>query len=182
MPFMSVLVARSVPTRVSSGMCGSAVPMPSFALSVAPKAMMLTGVSVAVSLLSLMACFEINVTLPVVSIKILSFVQQAGESRARIFQLGLAFSAGIMVVFLALAALAAFAGKGWGEQFQSQEFLVVMIAIVFGFSLSLFDVFEIGVPDQVGAMAAARREGMGDAFFKGMMATVLATPCSGWSR
>lgn len=125
-------------------------------------------------ILNVMPC-----VLPVVSIKILSFVQQAGESRARIFQLGLAFSAGILVVFLGLAAAAAFAGKGWGEQFQSQEFLVVMIAIVFGFSLSLFDVFEIGVPDQVGSMAAQRREGLGDAFFKGMMATVLATPCSG---
>ena len=125
-------------------------------------------------ILNVMPC-----VLPVVSIKILSFVQQAGESRARIFQLGLAFSAGILAVFLGLAAAAAFAGKGWGEQFQSQQFLVVMIAIVFGFSLSLFDVFEIGVPDQVGSLAAQRREGMGDAFFKGMMATVLATPCSG---
>lgn len=125
-------------------------------------------------ILNVMPC-----VLPVVSIKILSFVQQAGESRARIFQLGLAFSAGILAVFLALAAAAAFAGKGWGEQFQSQQFLVVMIAIVFGFSLSLFDVFEIGVPDQVGSLAAQRKEGLGDAFFKGMMATVLATPCSG---
>ena len=125
-------------------------------------------------ILNVMPC-----VLPVVSIKVLSFVQQAGESRARILQLGTAFSAGILVVFLGLAAAAAFFGKGWGEQFQSQEFLVVMIAIVFGFSLSLFDVFEIGVPDQVGSLAAQRREGVSDAFFKGMMATVLATPCSG---
>lgn len=125
-------------------------------------------------ILNVMPC-----VLPVVSIKILSFVQQAGESRKRIFELGLAFSAGILAIFLALAALAAFAGKGWGSHFQSQEFLVVMIAIVFAFALSLFDVFEIGVPDQVGSLAAQRKEGLGDAFFKGMMATVLATPCSG---
>lgn len=126
-------------------------------------------------ILNVMPC-----VLPVVSIKILSFVQQAGESRSRIFGLGLAFSAGIMVVFLALAALAAFAGKGWGEQFQNPNFIVVMIAIVFAFSLSMFDVFELGVPSQVGALAGGvQREGLGDAFFKGMMATVLATPCSG---
>jgi thiol:disulfide interchange protein len=118
--------------------------------------------------------------LPVVSIKVLSFVQQAGESRARILNLGLAFSAGILVVFLALAGLAAFAGKGWGEQFQSPTFIVVMIAVVFAFSLSMFDVFEIGVPSQVGELAAGmQKEGLGDAFFKGIMATVLATPCSG---
>ena len=125
-------------------------------------------------ILNVMPC-----VLPVVSIKVLSFVQQAGESRARILQLGLAFSAGIIVVFLVLAGLAAFAGQGWGQQFQSEEFLVVMIAIVFGFSLSLFDVYELGVPNQVGQMAAVKREGLVDAFFKGMMATVLATPCSG---
>jgi suppressor for copper-sensitivity B len=83
-------------------------------------------------------------------------------------------------VFLVLAALAAFAGKGWGEQFQNPNFIVVMIAVVFAFSLSMFDVFEIGVPSRVGEFAGSiKREGLGDAFFKGMMATVLATPCSG---
>jgi thiol:disulfide interchange protein len=125
-------------------------------------------------ILNVMPC-----VLPVVSIKILSFVQQAGESRARIFQLGLAFASGIVAVFLTLASLAAFAGQGWGQQFQSQEFLVVMVAVVFAFSLSLFDVFEIGVPQQVGGLAGAPREGIGHAFFMGIMSTILATPCSG---
>ena len=125
-------------------------------------------------ILNVMPC-----VLPVVSIKVLSFVQQAGESRSRIFQLGMAFAAGIMAVFLVLASLAAFAGKGWGEQFQSTTFLVVMIAIVFAFSLSLFDVFEIGVPSKVGGLAGPAREGLGHAFMMGIMSTILATPCSG---
>lgn len=129
---------------------------------------------IAGALLNVMPC-----VLPVVSIKVLSFVQQAGESRSRIFSLGLAFSAGILVVFLALAALAAFWSKGWGEQFQNETFKVVMIAIVFGFALSLFDVYELGVPSKVGELAAVKREGLVDAFFKGIMATLLATPCSG---
>lgn len=134
-------------------------------------------------LLAFLAGVILNVmpcVLPVVSIKILSFVQQAGESRARILSLGLAFSGGILAVFVVLASLAAFAGQGWGEQFQSPKFIVVMIAIVFAFSLSMFDVFELGVPSQVGALAGSgQREGLGDAFLKGVMATVLATPCSG---
>jgi thiol:disulfide interchange protein len=134
-------------------------------------------------LLAFIAGLILNVmpcVLPVVSIKILSFVQQAGESRSRILSLGLAFSGGILVVFVVLAALAAFAGQGWGEQFQSPKFIVVMIAVVFAFSLSMFDVFELGVPSQVGALAGSgQREGLGDAFMKGIMATVLATPCSG---
>jgi thiol:disulfide interchange protein len=130
---------------------------------------------VAGMLLNVMPC-----VLPVISIKILSFVQQAGEDRGRILSLGLSFAAGIMVVFLVLATLAVAVGLSWGEQFQSQPFIIGMIALVFAFSLSMFGVFELGVPAGVGALAgAAPREGLGDAFFKGMLATVLATPCSG---
>ncbi len=130
---------------------------------------------VAGMILNVMPC-----VLPVISIKVLSFVQQAGEDRSRILHLGLAFAAGILVVFLVLAGLAIGLGMGWGEQFQSQTFLVVMIGIVFALALSLFGLFELGVPSQVGALAGGGpREGLGDAFFKGMLATVLATPCSG---
>lgn len=129
---------------------------------------------IAGAVLNVMPC-----VLPVVSIKILSFVQQAGESKSRVFHLGLAFAAGILAVFAVLALLAAFAGLSWGEQFQSEPFKIVMVAVVFAFSLSLFDVFELGVPSKVGELASVKREGMRDAFFKGVMATVLATPCSG---
>jgi len=134
-------------------------------------------------LLAFLAGMILNVmpcVLPVISIKILSFVQQAGEDKSRVLHLGLAFAGGIVVVFLALAALAVNLKLGWGEQFQSQQFLVVMIAVVFAFSLSMFGVFDLGVPAGVGGLASGPpREGLGDAFFKGMLATVLATPCSG---
>lgn len=131
---------------------------------------------VAGMILNIMPC-----VLPVVSIKVLSFVNQAGESRGRIFALGSMFSFGILAVFLVLGALAAFAGKNWGSQFQSVEFLVVMIAVVFAFSLSLFGLFELGVPQAVGQMAGQqqRREGLVGAFSMGILSTLLATPCSG---
>ena len=134
-------------------------------------------------LLAFVAGLVLNVmpcVLPVVSIKVLSFVQQAGESRRRVLGLGLVFAAGMITVFLALAAAAILFGLGWGQQFQSQAFLIVMIALVFAFALSLFGVYEFGVPRAVNALAAsAAREGFGSAFLKGMLATVLATPCSG---
>jgi suppressor for copper-sensitivity B len=129
---------------------------------------------VAGMLLNIMPC-----VLPVISIKVLSFVQQAGEDRKRVLQLGTVFAIGILVVFWALAIVAISLKMSWGEQFQSTGFLVVMIGIVFAFALSLFGVYELGVPNQVGQMAGMRREGLGDALFKGMLATVLATPCSG---
>jgi len=126
-------------------------------------------------ILNVMPC-----VLPVISIKVLSFVQQAGEDRGRIFKLGLAFAAGIVVVFMVLAALALSLNLSWGQQFQSPQFLVVMIGIVFAFALSMFGVYELGVPQAVGAAASGPpREGLVDAFFKGMLATLLATPCSG---
>lgn len=133
-------------------------------------------------LLAFLAGMILNVmpcVLPVISIKVLSFVQQAGEDRKRIFALGLSFAAGIVTVFVGLATLAATAGLSWGEQFQSQGFLIVMIGIVFAFALSMFGLYELGVPAAVGAAAGPPREGLADAFFKGMLATVLATPCSG---
>lgn len=126
-------------------------------------------------LLNIMPC-----VLPVMSIKVLSLVQHTGESRRRAFGLGLVFAAGMLTVFLALAGAAILFGLGWGEQFQSQMFLVIMIAIVFAFALSLFGVYEFGVPHTVGSLAVhTTQEGFGSAFLKGVLATVLATPCSG---
>jgi len=126
-------------------------------------------------LMNVMPC-----VLPVISIKVLSFVQQAGESRGRMLALGSLFGAGMLAVFWALAAAAIVLGMNWGEQFQSPAFMVVMISVVFAFALSLLGVFTLGVPRSVGVLAAGPdREGLADAFFKGILATLLATPCSG---
>jgi len=126
-------------------------------------------------LLNVMPC-----VLPLISIKVLSFVQQAGESRGRMLALGSAFGAGMMLVFWALAIAAITLGLSWGEQFQSDGFIIVMISIVFAFALSLLGVFTLGVPKQVNDLAAGMgREGLGNAFFTGVLATLLATPCSG---
>jgi suppressor for copper-sensitivity B len=126
-------------------------------------------------LMNVMPC-----VLPVISIKVLSFVQQAGESRGRVLALGGLFAAGMILVFWALAIAAITLGLNWGEQFQSDGFMIVMIAVVFAFALSLLDVFTLGVPKQVNTLAAGMgREGLSNAFFNGMLATLLATPCSG---
>jgi len=118
--------------------------------------------------------------LPVISIKVLSFVQQAGESRGRMLLLGSAFAVGMLLVYWALAAAAIVLKLGWGEQFQSETFTMVMIALVFAFALSLMGVFTLGVPKKVAQLdAGISREGPVDALFKGMLATLLATPCAG---
>ncbi len=136
--------------------------------------------------LALLAGLILNVTpcvLPVISIKVLSFVQQASESPARVFKLGLAFSVGMLLVFNVLATLATAAGLAWGQHFQSPVFTVAMAAIVFAFGLSMFGVFTLGVPKAVGHFAAqadqAPDEGYLGSVAKGALATVMGTPCLG---
>jgi suppressor for copper-sensitivity B len=128
-------------------------------------------------ILNVMPC-----VLPVIGLKVMSFVQQAGEDRGRIFQLNVWYALGIMSVFMVLAALAAFANIGWGQQFQTPEVGITLAAVVFVFALSLLGVWEIPIPGFVGSGAAveyAEREGVTAAYSKGILTTILATPCGG---
>ncbi len=117
--------------------------------------------------------------LPVIGLKIMSFVTQAGENRSRAFLLNLSFSVGLMSVFLVLATLVGVIGAGWGSQFTSAAFNIVMAAIVFVFALSFLGVWEIPVPGFGGSGDNSGQEGLGAAFAKGVLTTVLATPCTG---
>ena len=135
-------------------------------------------------ILNLMPC-----VLPVIGLKILSFVQQSGQSRAKVFTLNLWYTLGLLSVFAVLATLASGVqlgltnnDLGWGQQFQSTGFNIVMCGIVFAMALSFLGVWEIPLPGFVGTGAAtelAAKEGPAGAFFKGVLTTVLATPCSG---
>lgn len=128
-------------------------------------------------ILNLMPC-----VLPVISLKVLSFMQQAGESRGRVFALNVWYAAGLLSVFMVLAALAASAGLAWGEQFTLPWFKVAMTGFVFVMALSFLGVWEIPIPGFVGAGRANElqaQEGPSGAFFKGVFTTILATPCSG---
>lgn len=120
--------------------------------------------------------------LPVIGLKVMAFVQQAGDSRARSFMLNVWYSLGLMSVFLVLATLSVFMGLGWGEQFSSITFNVILTSVVFAFALSFLGVWEIPIPGFVGSGKVgdlATKEGPSGAFFKGVLTTVLATPCSG---
>jgi thiol:disulfide interchange protein len=128
-------------------------------------------------ILNLMPC-----VLPVLSLKLFSFVKQAGESRLRIFTLNLWYSAGLLSVFIVLAALAAGAGMSWGEQFTKPWFKVAMTGLVFSMGLSFLGVWQIPIPGFAGtgkALELQQQEGPSGAFFKGIFTTILATPCSG---
>lgn len=139
-------------------------------------------------ILNVMPC-----VLPVVSLKVLSFVSKAQEDHAKIARLGFVFAAGVLVSFLVLAvaviALQA-AGEhiGWGFQFQNPVFVAGLALVVFLFSMSLLGALDASYLDALVMTGVARVSGPGlaaaehrdyaDAFFHGVLTTVLATPCT----
>lgn len=136
-------------------------------------------------MLALLGGFVLNFmpcVLPVIGLKIMSFVQQAGEDRGRVLTLNIWYSIGMLSVFWVLAFGAAFFSLGWGEQYNNDAFTITLLSVVFVMGLSFIGVWEIPIPGFVGSGTAsemASREGLGGAYFKGVLTTILATPCSG---
>ena len=122
-------------------------------------------------ILNVMPC-----VLPVISIKIVSFVQQGAEDPGRVLRLGLAFCAGILVWFW-LFALLTRAGR---LTLQEPAAVIAIGSIVFVLALNLFGVFEFTLPSAAAGKlaAAAGREGYSGAFMKGLLATLLGTACT----
>jgi len=132
-------------------------------------------------ILNLMPC-----VLPVISLKIFGFIQQAGQSRRKILRSGIAFTVGIFAWFIGLALLlVVLKGAGrdvtWGGfQFTNAYFVLALSIIVLVFALNLFGVFEISLPQGMtrGLLSTTERADDLGSFFQGIFATVLATPCT----
>lgn len=131
-------------------------------------------------ILNIMPC-----VLPVIALKIFGFLNQAKESPARLRMLGMIYCLGVLVSFAVLAgAVIAVQQAGrsasWGMQFQNPVFLVSMTTLVTLVALNLFGLFEVslGSSAMTSASELAGKEGLTGAFFNGVLATALATPCT----
>ena len=131
-------------------------------------------------ILNIMPC-----VLPVIALKILGFVGEARSEPRRVRKLGLIYALGVLVSFLALAAIvigvkAAGRHAGWGMQFGSPVFIVCLTTLVMLVALNLFGVFEVSLGGRTmdAADKLASKHGTTGAFFNGVLATVLATPCT----
>jgi thiol:disulfide interchange protein DsbD len=131
-------------------------------------------------ILNIMPC-----VLPVIALKILGFVNEAKSSPQRIRLLGVIYAAGVLFSFGVLAAAVIgvkVAGHqaGWGMQFGNPVFIVCLTALVTLVALNLFGVFEVTLGGRTLSAAGelAGRSGPAGAFFNGMLATALATPCT----
>ena len=126
-------------------------------------------------LLNLMPC-----VFPVLSIKAMSLVSGAGhDQRAH----GLAYTAGVLLSFGLLAGvlLALRAGGeaiGWGFQLQSPWFVGILVYVLFALGLSLSGLFDFGTRLMGMGQGLTEKNGMSGSFFTGILACVVASPCT----
>ncbi|OEU71364.1 MAG: cytochrome C biogenesis protein [Desulfovibrio sp. S3730MH75] len=128
-------------------------------------------------LLNFMPC-----VLPVISLKLSALLagsQHVEESqRKKSFrEHNLFFALGILLYFGALSGILGFTGLAWGQIFQKPSVVIILTGVVFALSLSLFGLFNLPIVDlKISTKNTGPRR---QALFTGILATLLATPCSG---
>jgi thiol:disulfide interchange protein DsbD len=128
-------------------------------------------------ILNLMPC-----VFPVLSLKALSLAAPGRDDRRALRVGGLAFAAGVIVTFVALAGVlralrAAGVGLGWGFQLQSPAVVTALALLFFALALNLSGVFELGAVLPAAAGWSLRNP-HADAFLSGVLAVVIASPCT----
>jgi thiol:disulfide interchange protein DsbD len=130
-------------------------------------------------ILNLMPC-----VFPILAMKAASLAAHGGgEQRAQARTQGLAFGAGALATFLALAGglialKAAGSAVGWGFQLQSPPVVAVLALLMLAVALDLSGVFEVGTSLQGAGSGLASRGGLAGSFFTGLLAVVVAAPCT----
>lgn len=167
----AIAAPNAVPAAATNSGSGSDAIFPDFAL----LALAFLGGLV----LNLMPC-----VFPVLGLKIMHFVAQAGAEKSKIARHGFVFALGVLVSFWILAAALAVLRSGgeelgWGFQLQEPGFVYAMCVVLFVFGLSMSGVFEFGAgATRVGGSALVGKSGLAGTFFSGALAVVVATPCA----
>lgn len=126
-------------------------------------------------ILNLMPC-----VFPVIGLKIMGFVQQAGEDRKKIILHGVLFALGVFASFGVISGIL-FAARetiGWGYQLQNPWVVLTLLLLMFVLALNMYGMFEIGASATSVGGNLHKKQGLSGSFFSGVLATVLATPCS----
>lgn len=129
-------------------------------------------------ILNLMPC-----VFPVLFLKGLALVQSSGEERSRLRSHGLVYTFGILVSFWVIVAVllglrAGGSQAGWGFQLQSPTFIALLAAGLFFFAMSLAGQFDLGLSLTSVGGGLAQKQGFAGSFFTGILATIVATPCT----
>src|SRR5690348_7843400 len=129
-------------------------------------------------ILNLMPC-----VFPVLAMKAAAFVRHGGHARSAMRREALAYTAGVLVAFGTMAAIVvairASAGDvSWGFQFQSPIFSLLVAYLFFVIGLNLAGTFDIGGSFAGVGQGLTAKSGTIGAFFTGVLAVVVATPCT----
>ena len=129
-------------------------------------------------ILNLMPC-----VFPIISLKALSLAKSAHGDRLPAQRGAWAYTLGVLLTFTILAGVliifkAAGAQIGWGFQLQSPKVVGVLALLLFVIGLNLLGLFEIGTRLQGVGDGLASRGGLSGSFFTGVLAVIVATPCS----
>lgn len=130
-------------------------------------------------ILNLMPC-----VFPILSIKVLQFVEAAHDDPHRVKRHSLLFLAGVVLSFVALAAVLVGLREfglpvGWGFQLQVPVVVAALTLLLFAIGLNLLGVFEIGTSLQGVGGGLSQKPGAQGAFFTGVLAVIVAAPCVG---
>jgi len=129
-------------------------------------------------LLNLMPC-----VFPVLFLKGLALANSSGQERRHQRAHGLVYTLGILVSFWAVVGVllvlrAGGSQFGWGFQLQSPTFVAILASLIFFFALSLAGMFDLGLSLTSAGGSLAQKQGYAGSFFTGVLATVVATPCT----
>jgi len=166
----------AVPQQVDAGALGAAAPASGNSdMSVATVFLfaLLGGL-----ILNLMPC-----VFPVLSLKVLSLANSHGQAKREQRLHGLAYTAGVMLSFFTLAAVlltlqAGGAAIGWGFQLQQPWLVATLIFVFFVMGLSMSGVVEFGTSIMGIGSNLQEKEGLKGSFFTGVLASVVASPCT----
>jgi thiol:disulfide interchange protein DsbD len=172
--YLVVHAIESAAPAPASAVVPDSVSAPTMTLGAGLLAMFLGGL-----LLNLMPC-----VFPVLSIKIVGFVEQAREEHTRPSSHAFAFTAGVMVSMWVLAALLLAlrdqgAQVGWAFQMSNPHFVLALILLFLALGLNLFGVFEMGLGLTAAGGKFQSMRGLAGSFFSGLLTTVAGAPCAG---
>lgn len=129
-------------------------------------------------ILNLMPC-----VFPVLSMKALSLVKLQGKEKSHAFLHGLSYTAGIILTFVLIASALIIlqnAGQqiGWGFQLQNPIVTGLLAYILFIVGLNLAGFFDFAGGFAGVGQSLTQKEGIKGSFFTGVLATLVATPCT----
>jgi thiol:disulfide interchange protein DsbD len=172
--FSGVLTGKK-PIAVPLTRITAASAEPKESLSFAKFLPVLGGMLLGGLILNLMPC-----VFPVIGLKIMGFVQQAGAHRKKIALHGITFALGVFASFGVLSGILFTVREsfGWGYQLQNPWVVLSLMLLMFVLALNMFGVFEIGASATSVGGSLQAKQGLVGSFFSGVLATVVATPCS----